>query len=73
MAIRVITAPNSSSSYYYIDSNVKEVTKFNIIYHDGSKNPKKICSKVEIVSLMDVPRDYEEAQQFYMSIGCSKY
>ena len=73
MTIRVINAPNASESYYYIVSNVKEVTKFNIIFHDGSRTPKKICAKVEIVSLMDAPKDYDDAEQFFLSIGCSKY
>ncbi len=73
MTIRVINPPRGSESYYYIMSNVKEVTQFNIVFHDGSRTPKKICSKVEIVSLMDIPRDCDGGDQFLMSIGCSKY
>lgn len=73
MTIRVINPPSFSESYYYIMSNVKEVTQFNIIFHDGSRTPKKICSKVEIVSLMDTPKDCDDSDQFLISIGCSKY
>ena len=73
MTIRVIDPPRSSESYYYVCSNVKTVTQFNIIFHNGSSTPKKLCSKIEIVSLLDCPRDVDCPDDFFKSIGCSKY
>ena len=73
MTIRIINAPTASQSFYYTATNVKEVTKFNIVFHDGSTTPKRICSKVEIISLMDAPDDYDESEQFFIDLGCSKY
>lgn len=73
MTIKVINPPRGSESYYYIASNVKEVTQFNIIFQDGARTPKKICSKVEIVSIMDAPKDCDESDQFLIGLGCSKY
>jgi hypothetical protein len=52
---------------------VKAVTQFNVIFHDGSSTPKKLCAKVEIVSLLDCPRDVDCPDDFYKSIGCTKY
>lgn len=73
MTIRLINAPKSSASYWCILSNVKEVTQFNVYFHDGSSTPKRVCTKVEIVSLMDAPEDYDEAERFYISIGFAEY
>lgn len=73
MTIRLINVPSASESFFRVLSNVKEVTKFNVIFHDGSSTPKRLCSKVEIVSLMDAPEDYYEAEEFYINNGCSKY
>lgn len=73
MTIRVINPPRASESYYYTHSNVKAVDQFNVYFHDGSSEPKKICAKVEIVSLLDYNRDVDDTDDFYKSIGCTKY
>lgn len=85
MTIRVINPPRGSESYYYIQSNVKTVDQFNIYFHDGSSTPKKLCAKVELVSVMDVPlccdchrradcpATVDCAGDFYKSIGCTTY
>ncbi len=68
MTIKIIDAPNGGSCRWYVESNVKTVTKFDIIYHDGTSNPKRICSKVEILSIMDAPKDYEASDAFFRNL-----
>lgn len=68
MTIKIIDAPNGGSCRWYVDSNVKAVTKFDIIYHDGTSNRKRLCSKVDILSIMDAPEDYEESKTFYRNL-----
>ena len=72
MTIRIINPPRGSESFYYTHSNVKSVDQFNVYFHDGSSEPKKICAKVEIISLLDRPDDVDTTD-FYMGIGCIKY
>lgn len=68
MTIKIIDAPNGGSCRWYVESNVKAVTKFDIVYHDGTSNPKRLCSKVELLSIMDAPKDYEEGNTFFSNL-----
>ena len=75
MTIRIINPPRSSASYWYVMSHVKEVTQFTIIFDDGGRIEKRLSAKVELLSVMDSPRDGTDAEydQFFFDIGCSEY
>ena len=73
MTIRLIHAPRSSSSYWHIESNVKEVTQTRIVYHGGGYFEKRLCTKVELLSVMDAPEDESERFSFFSELGCTKY
>lgn len=73
MTIRLINAPRSSSSRWYILSDVKEVTQFRVTFHDGSSLEKRVCTKVELLSVADAPEEDSEKLAFYAELGCTKY
>lgn len=69
MTIRIYNPVKANSSYAPVFSNVKQVTQFKIILHDGTEMDKKLSAKVEILSIADVPDDYYEAKEFWNGLG----
>lgn len=68
MTIRIIEAPDRGESWIHYDSSVRTVREREIIYHDGSVGHKNYHAKIEILSVMDAPKDYDEGKAFYMSL-----
>lgn len=68
MTIKIIEAPSRSECWWHVDSNVRAVTEHTITYHDGSENHKNYFAKVEILSIMDAPEDWEERKEFYRNL-----
>lgn len=73
MTIRLITSSRSSSCRWYILSDVKEVTQFRVTFHDGSFLEKRVCTKVELLSVMDAPNEDPERVAFFANLGCTKF
>lgn len=57
MTIKIIDFPRHSESHVQILTNVKECTQFRVTFHDGRVWDKLLCSKVELLSVLDAPED----------------
>jgi len=64
MTIKIIDFPRMSESHVQILTNVKSCSQFSVTFHDGHKYSKLLCSKVELLSVLDAPEygtpEYEE-------------
>ncbi len=65
MTIRIIEAPDRSESWWHVCSNVRTVNEREIVLHSGETIHKNYFSKVEILSIMDAPEDWDERKAFY--------
>lgn len=68
MTIRVIESPDRSESWWHVCSNVRTVTERHIVLHSGEAIHKNYFAKVEILSLMDAPENWEECKAFYNNL-----
>ena len=55
MTIKIIDFPRQSEAHVQILTNVKACTRFRVIFHDGHTCDKRLCSKVELLSVLDAP------------------
>lgn len=69
MTIRIYNPVNANNCFAPVFSNVNQVTQFKVILHDGTELDKKLSAKVEILSIADVPDDYDEAKEFWKRLG----
>ena len=68
MTIKIIERPDHGHGWWHLDTGVKTVTEREVVYHDGSTAHKNYFAKIEILSLMDEPEDYVEADEFFHTI-----
>ena len=68
MTIIVIEAPSRGESWVHVSTNVKTVTERAIVYHNGETTHKNFHAKVEILSVMDAPEDWEARKAFYREL-----
>jgi hypothetical protein len=69
MTIKIIDFPRQSESHVQILTNVKACTQFRVIFHDGHTFDKRLCSKVELLSVQDAPEygtpEYKDFEREY--------
>lgn len=65
MTIKIIEAPSSSECWWHVCTNVRTVNAREIVLHSGETIHKNYFAKVEILSVMDAPEDWEELKAFY--------
>ena len=56
MTVLVIN-PDGRDCFYHIWSNVRSVDDLYIRFYDGTFCRKPLCAKVDILSVMDIPKD----------------
>ena len=68
MTIRVIEAPSRGESWVHFATGVNTVTERAIVYHNGETSHKNYHAKVEILSVMDAPEEWEACKAFYREL-----